>query len=31
LAFLAEPPSDFLAAVAEAGLHYNGGTNAPLP
>ncbi len=31
LAFLAEPPSDFLAAVAEAGLHYNEGTSAPLP
>lgn len=31
LAFLNEPPADFLAAVAEAGLHYNHITNAPLP
>lgn len=30
LAFLAEPPADFLAALAEAGLHYNGINNAPL-
>lgn len=30
LSFLAEPPDDFLLAVAESGLHYNGQSNTTL-